>query len=189
MIDPRKTETAKIASEHHYIRPNTDVFFYLSFLNEVLEQDGVDHKRIEKYSKGYEQLIELAKEWPSERTGEVTGISKDMLSNLVKNFLQANGASLYSSTGVNMGSNGSLAFWIQECINFVTGNLDKKGGTLIGRGVIDFPKFGVKNGLLMRPDRSRIGDFQSVNDAFPGGILADEILTPGKKQIKALFVI
>jgi len=188
VIDPRKTETAKIGSEHHYIRPNTDVFFYLSFLNEVLEQDGVDHKRIEKYSKGYEQLIELAREWPSERTAEVTGISKNMLIDLVKTYLQANGAGLYSSTGVNMGSNGSLAFWIQECVNFITGNLDKKGGTLVGRGVIDFPKFGVKNGLLMRPDRSRIGDFQSVNDAFPGGILADEILTPGKKQIKALFV-
>ena len=48
---------------------------------------------------------------------------------------------------------------------FYRGNLDKEGGTLVGRGVIDFPKFGVKNGLLMRTDRSRIGNFQSVNDA------------------------
>jgi formate dehydrogenase len=106
----------------------------------------------------------------------------------VDTYLKADGASLYCSTGVNMGANGSLAFWIQECINFITGNLDKKGGTLVGRGVIDFPKFGAQKGLLMRTDRSRIGNFQSVNDAFPGGILADEILTPGKKQIKALFV-
>ena len=188
VIDPRRTETAKIASEHLYIRPNTDVFFYLSFLQEIIEQDGVDHNRVKQYSKGYEKLIELACDWPSEKTEEVTGITKDTLKDLVKTYLSADGASLYSSTGVNMGTNGSLAFWIQECINFITGNLDKKGGTLVGKGVINFPKFGVKNGLLMRPDRSRIGDFQSVNDAFPGGILADEILTPGKKQIKALFV-
>jgi len=188
VIDPRRTETAKIASEHLYIRPNTDVFFYLSFLQEVIRQDGVDQKCVKQYSKGFEQLIDLARDWPSERTGEVTGISKDTLIDLVKTYLRANGASLYSSTGVNMGTNGSLAFWIQECINFITGNLDRKGGTLVGRGVIDFPKFGVKNGLLMRPDRSRIGNFQSVNDAFPGGILADEILSPGEKQIKALFV-
>lgn len=188
VVDPRKTETAKIASEHLYIRPNTDVFFYLSFLHEVIQQDGADQKRVKQYSKGYKELIELAQKWPSERTGEVTGISPETLRNLVKTYLDANGASLYSSTGVNMGTNGSLAFWIQECINFITGNLDKKGGTLVGRGVIDFPKFGTKNGLLMRPDRSRIGNFQSVNDAFPGGILADEVLTPGKKQVKALFV-
>jgi formate dehydrogenase len=58
----------------------------------------------------------------------------------------------------------------------------------VGKGVIDFPKFGKKNGILLRNDRSRIGNFHSTNDAFPGGILADEILTPGKRQIRALFV-
>jgi formate dehydrogenase len=87
-----------------------------------------------------------------------------------------------------MGGHGSLAFWLQEVTNAVTGNLDRRGGTLVGRGVMDFPAFGVKHGVLMREDRSRIGDFGSVNDAFPGGLLADEILTPGEKQVRALFV-
>ncbi|HVI03274.1 MAG TPA: molybdopterin dinucleotide binding domain-containing protein, partial [Enhygromyxa sp.] len=62
------------------------------------------------------------------------------------------------------------------------------GHALLGRGIVDFPKFGVKHGLLMRDDKSRIGGFGAVNDAFPGGILADEILTPGPKQVRALFV-
>ena len=70
----------------------------------------------------------------------------------------------------------------------ISGNLDKKGGTLVGHGVMDFIKFGVKNGILMREDRSRVGDFGSVNDTFPGGILADEILTQGDNQVKALVV-
>ena len=188
VIDPRKTETAKISSEHIYIRPNTDVYFYLSFLNEVIRQKGVDLQRVNKYTRGYEELVTLSYEWPPEKTSEVTGIPSAKLSELVTVYLKAGGASLYSSTGVNMGTHGSLAFWIQECINMITGNLDKKGGTLVGKGVIDFPKFGVKKGLLMRNDVSRIGHFQSVNDAFPGGILADEILTPGRKQIRALFV-
>jgi formate dehydrogenase len=87
-----------------------------------------------------------------------------------------------------MGGHGSLAFWLMECINALSGNLDRRGGTLVGRGVMDFPRFGVKHGVLMRDDRSRIGGFPSVNDAFPGGLLADEILTPGPKQVRALFV-
>jgi anaerobic selenocysteine-containing dehydrogenase len=58
----------------------------------------------------------------------------------------------------------------------------------VSKGLIDFAKFGKKNGLLVREDRSRIGNLKSVNDAFPGGVLADEILTPGDKQVKALFV-
>ncbi len=103
-------------------------------------------------------------------------------------FAAADGAALYSSTGVNMGSNGVLAFWLQEAINVVTGNLDRPGGTLVGKGIFDFAKFGKRTGTLMSDEKSRIGGFPKVNDAFPGGILADEILTPGDGQIKALFV-
>ena len=188
IVDPRKTETAKIAGEHVFIRPNTDIFFYLSFLDELIKLGGVDQSRVEEHMTGADEVIALAKQWPAERTEAVTKIPVEKLKEMVKTYHQAKGASLYCSTGVNMGTNGTLCFWIQEVINAISGNLDRKGGTLVGRGVIDFIKFGVKNGVLMRDDRSRVGDFNSVNDAFPGGILADEILTPGNKQIKALFV-
>jgi formate dehydrogenase len=188
IIDPRRTETAKIAGEHVFIRPNTDVFFYLSFLNEVINSQKIDYQRLSEYTSGFEQIKTLVKEWTPEKTAEVTTIAPAKLREMVQCYLQAEGAALYCSTGVNMGTNGSLAFWIQECINAITGNLDKIGGTLVGKGVMDFIKFGVKKGVLMRNDKSRIGNFTSVNDAFPGGILADEILTEGNKQVKALFV-
>ena len=54
--------------------------------------------------------------------------------------------------------------------------------------MLDFAAFGVKHGLLTSTERSRIGSFKAVNDGFPGGILADEILTPGEEQIRGLFV-
>ena len=59
------------------------------------------------------------------------------------------------------------------------GELDRRGGTLVGEGIIDFPAFGKKTGTLLGKHRSRVGDFQATNDALPGGVLADEILTPG----------
>ncbi|MGA8893076.1 MAG: molybdopterin-dependent oxidoreductase [Anaeromyxobacteraceae bacterium] len=187
VVDPRRTETARAAGEHVFIRPDTDVFFYLSFLRELLHL-GVDEERIRKHAKGLEEVRRLCEPWTPERTGEVTRIPPARLREMVAAFRAADGAALYSSTGVNMGSNGSLAFWLQEVANLVSGNLDRKGGTLVGNGVIDFAAFGKKTGTLMRSDRSRIGDFHSVNDGFPGGILADEILTPGDRQVRALFV-
>ena len=133
---------------------------------------------------GLDEVLELASQWPAENTEKVTGISAEVLKQLVSAYLSANGAALYSSTGVNMGGQGAMAFWIQEVINAVSGNLDRRGGTLVGRGVMDFPKFGKKNGVLMREDRSRIGNFGAVNDAFPGGILADEILTAAVAAVR-----
>lgn len=187
-IDPRKTESARIAGEHIFIRPGTDVFFYLSFLHEIIRLDSIAHERVAKYMKGLEQIKTLVAPWTPEKTASVTHIPAEKLREMVQAFTQAKTACFYSSTGVNMGGHGTIAFWLQEVINAITGNLDKRGGTLIGKGVIDFIKFGKKNGVLTRTDKSRIGNFTSVNDAFPGGILADEILTPGEKQIKALFV-
>ena len=188
VVDPRKTETARIAEEHLFIEPGTDIFFYLSFLNEVIEKGGVDENRVKDYFKGFEEVVELCSEWTPERTAPVTGIEASALRELVKTYLNADGAALYSSTGVNMGGEGALSFWLQEVINAVTGNLDKKGGTLVGRGIMDFLRFGVKKGLLIKDRKSRIGGFGMVNDAFPGGILADEILTPGEGQIRGMFI-
>ncbi len=188
VVDPRQTETSKVAGEHVFIRPNTDIFFYLSFLHELHLIGGLDAERVSEHMTGLDEVLDLASEWPAEKTEEVTRMSADKLKEMVRSFHEADGASIYCSTGVNMGSNGTLCFWIQEVINAASGNLDKKGGTLVGMGVTDFIKFGKKSGTLLREDKSRVGNFDSVNDAFPGGILADEILTPGPKQIRALFV-
>ncbi|MEJ2006498.1 MAG: molybdopterin-dependent oxidoreductase, partial [Cyclobacteriaceae bacterium] len=134
-VDPRLTESAQVAGEHVFIRPGSDVFFYLSFLHELIGMDGVDRERIEQYSTGYEDIREIAKDWPAERTAEVTGITPETLREMVSDYKRANAAALYCSTGVNMGGNGTLAFWIQEVINMVSGNLDRQGGTLVGRGI------------------------------------------------------
>lgn len=188
VVDPRKTETAKLADEHLFIRPNTDPFFYLSFLHELELQGGVKRELAAASADGMDEVLALARQWPAERTAPVTHVPADKLKALVTLFRTADGAALYSSTGVNMGTNGSLGFWLQECINFLSGNLDRRGGTLVGKGVMDFPAFGKKNGVLMSDDLSRIGGLGKVNDAFPGGVLADEILTPGDRQVRALFV-
>lgn len=188
IVDPRRTETAKVAGEHVFIRPDTDVFFYLSFLHELIERGAIDRARLDAHTRGFERVAAIARDWPAERTAEVTRIPPEVLRRMVADYASADGAALYCSTGVNMGSNGSLCYWLQEVINAASGNLDKAGGTLVGKGMIDFPAFGKKTGALLRRDKSRLGGLPSVNDAFAGGLLADEILTEGPGQVRALFV-
>ncbi|HEY5646138.1 MAG TPA: molybdopterin-dependent oxidoreductase, partial [Pseudomonadales bacterium] len=188
VVDPRRTETAKAAGEHVFIRPGTDLQFYLAFLNELIAVGGVDRTLVSRHTTGFDEVRKLAEPFTAEATAPVTGIEPAVLRDLVRAYLAADGAALYCSTGVNMSANGTLAYWIQEVINTVSGNLDRAGGSLVAKGVIDFARFGRKHNLLVKDDRSRIGGFTKTNDAFPGGILADEILTPGRGQIRALFV-
>ena len=188
VVDPRRTETAKAAGEHVFIRPNTDIYFYLSFLREVIRIGGVDDLRIRQFMRGYDEVAALAQPWTAERAAKVTKIPAPTLRRMVKTYVEADGAALYMSTGVNMGTHGTLCYWLQEVINAVSGNLDRRGGTLVGKGIFDFPKFAKQNGLLTTKRRSRVGNLPSVNETLPGGVLADEILTPGDGQIRALFV-
>ena len=156
------------------------VFFYLSFLNELIASGGVDHALVDAHTTGFSTIAGLCAPWTPERTAEVTGIDPAALREMVAAFRSAGAAAMYSSTGVNMGTNGVLGFWLQEVINAVSGNLDRPGGTVVGQGIFDFAKFGKRTGTLMSDDVSRVGGFRKTNDAFPGGILADEILTPGQ---------
>ena len=188
VVDPRRTETAKAAGRHLFIKPGTDVYFYLAFLADLIQAGGVDQSIVAQHTEGFEQIKAYVSQWSAERSAAFTGINAADLRQLVQDYIQADGAALYSSTGVNMGPHGTLAFYLQEVINTVSGNLDRPGGVLVGEGIFDFARFGKKNNLLVKQDTSRIGGFKKTNDAYPGGILADEILTPGTGKIRALIV-
>lgn len=180
-VNPRYTESAKRMGEHLAIRPDTDVFFLLGFLHEVIQRDAVDRDRVSRYMNGYETLVELSRAWTPERVARVTRISAARLREVVATYLAADGAAIYSSTGVNQSRFGLLAYWLQEAINAITGNLDKRGGVLAGKGVFPAPP---ASGTAAR---SRIEDIPYVNSTIPAGIMADEILTPGEGKVRAMI--
>ncbi|MBW2588589.1 MAG: molybdopterin-dependent oxidoreductase [Deltaproteobacteria bacterium] len=189
-LNPRRIETAKAVGEHHFIRPGTDVFFLLSFLRELLEMGAVDHDKVGRHMSGLEDLAAMVQPWTPEKTEEVTRVPAQTLRALARQYADADGASLFCSTGVNQGGFGTLAFWILEVINAVSGNLDRKGGSVVNKGAIDLPRLGKRAGMFRRGRKSRFGNLPMVADNLPTTTLADEILTPGEgQQIKALFVV
>jgi len=186
-LNPRKTETAKSVGEQVFIRPDTDVFFLLAFLNEIIARNAVRRERVAQYMTGFDDVAALVKPWTAERQSDVTGIAPQKLRELVSAYLAADGAALHASTGVNQGSNGTTAFWMLEVINAVTGNLDRRGGSLMGQGVVDYAK--VTASADDKIFHSRIGNTRSFLGALPTALMADEILSPGPDQVRAMFVI
>lgn len=180
-VNPRRTESAKRVGQHVPIRPDTDIFFMLGFLNEVIAQGGVQRERVERYMNGYETLAEVARPWTPERASQVTCIPASLLREMVSDYLAADGAALYFSTGVNQGSAGLLVYWIQEAINAISGNLDRRGGILAGKGVVPVANSTSESNV------SRIGGIPYVNSTIPAGIMADEILEPGEGKVRAMF--
>lgn len=187
-VNPRRTETARAVGEQLFIRPGTDVFFLASFLRELLAGGHVDHALVRDHTVGFGALAPAGEPWTPERTAEVTGIDPATLRELVAAHAAADGAVLYASTGLNMGPHGTLAYWLLNVINAVSGNLDRAGGAVVRTPRLDFPKMMKTTGMGIHQGRSRIGGFEMILDTFPTSVLPDEILTPGDGQIRALFV-
>ena len=188
VVDPRETETAKVAGEYQPIAPGSDVYFLLSFLHELLKIRRPAEVLDAELYQGIDQLDSIASPWPPERTEAMTGIAPAVLRDMVAAFTAARGAAIATGTGLGMGGQGTLAQWLVEVIVALSGNLDRSGGHLVGQGIFDFAAYAKRKGLFSRELRSRVGDFRQLNGAMPGGILADEILTPGDEQLTTLFV-
>lgn len=186
-VNPRRTESAKACGEQLFIRPDTDVYFLLSFLHEVLIRKAHKPERIDPFMDGFAALQNVVADWTPEKTAAVTGIAADILRELVTAYLAADGAALYGSTGINQGSNGTVAFWLIEVINAITGNLDRRGSSLMGQGLIDYAALMARQ--PMQEKISRIGGVETFLESLSCGVMADEMLTPGAGQVRGMFVI
>jgi anaerobic selenocysteine-containing dehydrogenase len=185
-VNPRRTETAR-AGEHIFIRPDTDVFFLAAFLREMIARGDVDLPRVERYMTGFEVLRDVVALWTPERAAAVTGISAATLRDLVTGFAAAEGAALHMSTGVNQGRHGTVCAWLLECINAVSGNLDRRGGSLIGQGIFDWPAEGKRSGQPVCAVERRDG-MPTIVGNYPTSLLADDILRSDGNRLTAVIV-
>jgi len=172
-INPRRIETAQ-AGEHHFIRPDTDLYFLAAFCHELIERKGIDTRLIAQHTTGFEQLHDIVADWNAQRQSEVTGVSADTLRELVDAHCAASGACLYMATGVNQGRSGTLCFWLLEAINAISGNLDRPGGMLMGEGMFDMARQVKDEGeLIARSDRE--DGLVSIVGLQPSGMLAEDM--------------
>jgi anaerobic selenocysteine-containing dehydrogenase len=182
-VNPRRIESAQ-AGEHVFIRPDTDVFFLAAFCRELIHAGAVDRARVDRFLSHFDVLARAVEPWTPERQASVTGISARALRDLVRSHAGAEGAALYMATGVNQGRSGTLCFWLLECINAISGNLDRAGGTLMGRGLFDMAKEVTKDPQMM-VSYDRHDGLPTVSGQQPAGMLADDILAG---RVTALIV-
>jgi anaerobic selenocysteine-containing dehydrogenase len=172
-INPRRIESAQ-AGEHLFIRPDTDVFFLAAFCRELIVTGGVDHDGVERHLRGFAQLRAAVEPWTPERQAAVTGIAAATLRELVTAHRASGAAALYLATGVNQGRSGTFCFWLLECINAISGNLDRSGGLLMGQGLFDMARQVKEEGdLLARVDRE--DGLPSIVGLQPSGMLAEDM--------------
>ena len=191
VVDPRRSETARIADEHLFIRPSTDALFLLGLLHEVCAR-GIDLGRLSGSVKNLERIEAIAKDYPPAQTQAVTGVPAETVKRLARELLDAPKAVLYGRMGTSTQEFGSLCMWLINVINAVTGNLDEPGGSSFSTPAIDVlgtvGGFGAGRGSFGRW-RSRVRKLPEFGGELPSAALAEEIFTEGEGQIRAMITL
>lgn len=188
VVDPRRSETAR-AFEHVAIRPDADAWLLLSLLQVIFEESLQDDAAIERQARGAERLEALVAPHAPEQTESRTGIASERVRELARDVAAADGAAVYGRTGSCLGRHGTLVAFLLDAVNVVTGNLDREGGAIFGTGPIDMDKMIDRSGAAAYGSvRSRVGGLPAVLGMLPATLMAKEITTPGKGQLRAFFV-
>ncbi len=185
-VNPREIESEKTrAGETLRIRPDTDVYLLAALIYEIDQIGGFDAEIVAAHGKHIAELREFVARYSAERVSEVTGIDAKRIVALAREFSEASAASVHMSTGVNMGRQGTLAYWLLHMLSFVTGNLDRRGGNILSVGFYRSAKAGRRDfaGAFTDTELGRLR-----KGALPGNLLADYILE-AENPVRALVVI
>ncbi|HET9996790.1 MAG TPA: molybdopterin-dependent oxidoreductase [Nocardioides sp.] len=190
VVDPRRTETAKAADEHFFVRPGSDAVVVLAMVRTLFEE-GLT--RPAPYVDRVDAVRELVEPFTPEVAERVSGIGADDVRRLARELATAQGGAAYGRIGVSTTGFGSLAQWGIQCLNILTGHFDQPGGVLFTEPAIDFVARRFVGPVIGRGHydlwRSRVRGIPEYGGELPAAVMREEIETPGEGRIHAMLTI
>lgn len=185
VVDPRRSETAAIADQHLFIRPGQDAALLAGLLNTLLEEGltHASHLPIE----GLAQVRSAIAGFTAEAMSLRCGVPADTIRQLARDFASAESAVCYGRMGVSTQAFGTLCQWLVQLINLVTGNLDRVGGVLCTEPAVDL--VAATSGGHFNRWQSRVSSLPEYGGELPVAALAEEMLTAGDGQVRALVTV
>jgi len=191
VIDPVRTLTAARADEWLPIVPGTDAALLLAVTHTLFEENLVNPG---PHVDGVDTMRRVAAGWPPERVSAVTGIDADRIRRLARELAGTEKSVVYGRIGLCNQEFGSLASWLVDVINILTGHFDTPGGAMFPKpaawSITTQPLPGLEGGA---PEfgrwHTRVRGAKEVLGQAPVSCMAEEIATPGDGQLKALITV
>ncbi|MDQ6642675.1 MAG: molybdopterin oxidoreductase family protein [Actinomycetota bacterium] len=186
VFDPRRTETAKVATEHQFVRPGSDAFVLLAMVN-VLFEEGMTTPP--SYVEGVDEVRAAVAGFTPELAEQRSGVPADVVRRIAGEFAEADAAVAYGRVGVSTQEFGTVCQWAVNLLNILTGNLDRVGGAMFSTPAID----AVGRGLIGRGHhgiwKSRVRGLPEFGGELPVSVMSEEIETEGEGQIRAMLTL
>lgn len=187
VIDPRRTETARLADEHISVLPGGDPYLLLGMLHVIITEKLYDEAAVHTQCAGIETLRQLIADFTPEKAAPHAGVDADTIRRLAREHAAADSAVIYARIGVCQQTTGTITHWLVNTVNTVTGNLDRPGGQMFSTPAVDAVRLARRVPPFYGAWTDRSGRYKSFRFELPVAALADEILTEGPGQIRAMI--
>jgi anaerobic selenocysteine-containing dehydrogenase len=187
VVDPRLTRTAKAADEHVAIRPGADAAFLFALANVIFEDGLADLGDLATHVRGLDELAAAVSPFTPDAVSPLCAINAADIRRIAHDLARAERAVVYGRVGTHTAEFGTMASWMVDALNAITGNLDKPGGAM-------FPLPAHEQPRSRRPFQTgrwatRVRALPETRGELPVSALAEEILEPGEGRIRALVTI
>lgn len=192
VVDPRRSETAEIASEHVFIRPGTDAYLLLAMVHVLFADNLVQLGRAEGLVDRLDEVRAACMHLTPEAVVDRCGIEAGVIRRLAREFASCERAACYGRIGTTCQEFGTLASWAVDLLNVLAGKLDREGGAMFARAATtpaassDEPG---GRGVTLHRWKSRVRGLPEIFGELPVATLADEIETPGDGAVRALVTV
>jgi anaerobic selenocysteine-containing dehydrogenase len=187
VVDPRRSKTADIADEHLFIRPGTDALWLAALAHFIIDEGIVDLGDLEMHVAGVDEVAVALDPLTPEAVADLSGIPAATTRRIALEFAGADSAVAYGRIGTHTTRFGTIAAWLVDVLNALTGNLDSPGGAMFPMAATERPRS--RRGFTTGRWASRVGGHPEVRGELPVAALASEITTPGPGQIRALITV
>lgn len=193
VVDPRRTRTAKLADRHLAIRPGTDALLLAALATVLFEEDLTDLGALAPHVQGVRELRDALRDFTPEAVAEACDLDAELIRTLARELAAAPTAAVYARIGSCTVPHGTLASWLVDVLNVLTGNLDRPGGALFPQAATGrTPRpAGPGHGFALGRWHSRVRRLPEAKGELPLSALAEEIdtATDEGEPVRALVVI
>lgn len=191
VVDPRRTRTARLADRHLAIRPGTDALLLAALTQVLFEEELADPGALAGQLEGLAELREAVRDFTPDAVAAACDLDAEEIRTLARELAAAPTAAVYGRIGSCTVEYGTLASWLVDVLNALTGNLDRPGGALFPLSATDrAPRpAGPGKGFALGRWTSRVGGHPEAKGELPMAALAEEIETPGDGRIRAVIAL
>ncbi|MER6246431.1 molybdopterin oxidoreductase family protein [Streptomyces griseorubiginosus] len=193
VVDPRSTRTARLADRHIAVRPGTDALLLAAMAQVLFEEGLVDTGELTPHLQGLDELREAVKDFTPEAVAAACDVDASQTRALARELAAAPTAAVYGRIGSCTVPHGTLASWLVDVLNILTGNLDRPGGALFPQAATDrTPRpAGPSHGFALGRWHSRVSQHPEAKGELPLSALAEEIdtVTSEGEPIRALIAV